>query len=733
MVKIAGDKALEAGAGDRLGFTEPAQVIASAIQRQPVDDGLVIGIEGRWGSGKSSLVNIVTDRLRREDNTPEIVAFKPWLIGDRNSLLLALFADLAIAVDAIETRSKKLPWWKRRKLKETGRKILKFAAKLDSVKSLEKTVLMGASNIAGTLLDSAKLMDGLLSASSLVKEKNEIRERIKNLTRRIVVIIDDVDRLEPAEVVEIMRLVRSVADFPNVIYVLCYDQAIVAHAIEAAAQVSDGQAYIEKIVQIAVPTPQPEAFGLRHWFRWEIGALMDAIDESSDERQRLTGVIDQEGGRYLATPRHVVKCLDSIRFLWPDLKGKIDLADLVWLHLVKVGNPKLYSWIEGYLREEAARLSGYAHITDEESRASFAAVGEALNAERRSFDEIYHRLKEFLPGIADGVDCLFDGKDARRIHAEMSDIAIADAKHGRRLASPDHYRLYFAFAQPAHALKETDAETMLAVLDASKSDAADLLMRWNDETNSSGRTKAEIMVSWFVEGKKLGKNSAFSAERAHTLLCVLADILDEMASAVRSFSDETEAWADGRRLMRLLLESMQVEAVERKKLLDEVFQGRALGWLTNILRRETFAHGRVAGHAPRGDEMLKANELDAVSASMIARYRSLSMKDWRALPQPLSALFAWYQAGGATTARACVARQIRTDAGLLDVLEIMRGESVSSSRGHFVILKKETLQYFMNYDEVRSRIARMAGNDQDVALQQRATLLDEHLEESAGW
>jgi len=61
---LSGDKALENSAEDRLGFAATAEAIAAAVLRQPVVDGLVIGVEGRWGSGKSSLVNMTVAALR---------------------------------------------------------------------------------------------------------------------------------------------------------------------------------------------------------------------------------------------------------------------------------------------------------------------------------------------------------------------------------------------------------------------------------------------------------------------------------------------------------------------------------------------------------------------------------------------------------------------------------------------------------------------------------------------
>jgi hypothetical protein len=156
-----------------------------------------------------------------------------------------------------------------------------------------------------------------------------------------------------------LRLVRSVVDLPNVIYLLCYDSGTLAHSIETAVGVKSGHSYLEKIVQLTAMVPWPEPFQLRQWFSDELHLIASVKDE--DELSRLKLVIDYEGGRQLRTPRSVVRALDAVRFLWPPLhEANADLADLVWLQLIKDGNSALYRWIEEYCGTAAALSLGTA-------------------------------------------------------------------------------------------------------------------------------------------------------------------------------------------------------------------------------------------------------------------------------------------------------------------------------------------------------------------------------------
>src|SRR5216683_7778819 len=88
---------------DRLGFAPVADHLAQVIIDQAAKDGLVFGIEGKWGSGKSTLVNFTIDALRLHVATPpEIIEFSPWLVGDRDALLQHLFGELAAAASRID-------------------------------------------------------------------------------------------------------------------------------------------------------------------------------------------------------------------------------------------------------------------------------------------------------------------------------------------------------------------------------------------------------------------------------------------------------------------------------------------------------------------------------------------------------------------------------------------------------------------------------------------------------
>ncbi|WP_095089650.1 KAP family P-loop NTPase fold protein [Mesorhizobium sophorae] len=455
---VRGDRALGAGDEDKLGFREVAKRIATSLVDRASEDGLVVGLEGAWGSGKSSLLFLVGDELSKLPlaTRPTVIHFRPWLIGNRDALITSLFTELSNQLDQVALAAGDATRISITKAKKAGKALRSFMSALskagEMVEVAGDVAGIGAVKYAGKGLKAAGGMAGTNAPPQLADLKDQLVTSLRELGHRFVVTIDDVDRLEPGEIMEILRLVRSVVDLPNVIYVLCYDSEVLAHSIQAAASVQNGRAFLEKIIQLTVMVPKPEAFQLRQWFAEALRQIGVAKDE--DERERLREVIDHEGGRQLRTPRSVVRALDSIRFFWPPLREiSADLADLVWLHLIKDGNPALYRWIEEYCGTAAALSLGTARVDEAEKSQQSAAV-EAAAGEHVFDNDLYrHSFSAQLAGVTPNFS---KSGPVFQLFERVDDRTRDEAIQSRRLASPDHYRLYFAMATPSHALRQSD-------------------------------------------------------------------------------------------------------------------------------------------------------------------------------------------------------------------------------------------------------------------------------------
>ncbi|MEM6462315.1 MAG: P-loop NTPase fold protein [Pseudomonadota bacterium] len=701
---IKGDRALYFGEEDKLGFREVAKQIANSLVDPASEDGLVIGVEGTWGSGKSSLLFLIIDELGKlpKDQLPTVIKFQPWLIGNRDTLITSLFRELSKQLDQIAFDAGNATRISAAKAKAAAEALRRFMSGLSKAGSAIEVA--GEASGLGPVKWFGKGVKALGEITGkrpvppqLSDLKDELVRSLRELGHRFIVTIDDVDRLEPAEVLEILRLVRSVVDLPNVIYLLCYDSEILAHSIEKAADVKDGQSYLEKIVQLTVMVPKPEPLQLRQWFTDELNLIASARDE--DELSRLQVVIDGEGARQLKTPRSVARTLDAVRFSWSRLQEeKADLADLVWLQLIKEGNPKLYRWIERYCATAAVISLGTARIEGSGKAKELASLLEAVADDH--FDDLNYRydFAERLPGVE--IDYSKVGGMFKLFECE-NDSDRKQALEKKRLASPDHYRLYFALAGPSHALTQDDITSFLTAAETDADQAGAVLLRLHDKQLVGSLTKADILLERI-------RNSAYEALepiQCEKLLISLSQIMDD---AYRRFPfDQFRAssiWHRAGRLIPLLLS--RLEQPRRTAATTAMFkEGAAIGWLTKLFRSETFAHGRH-GDSPRpsSDWLLTDDELDLITKLMLGRYQAMTASEVLGCPNPISLLFAWLQGGDEQGPRQLIELNIVSDEGLIETLERLSSTVESSDQGKSNVLKRNNLAPFMDFETVRNRI-----------------------------
>ncbi|MFD0847104.1 KAP family P-loop NTPase fold protein [Sphingosinicella xenopeptidilytica] len=719
--QLLGDAPLQADAFDAVGLREVAASVAAALAALRTDASLVIGIEGRWGSGKSSLLVEVERALVAVPaaHPHSLVHFRPWLVGNRDALLEQLFDDLERAIAGIEAAHGDTTRQTLVQARRAGKALRSFAA---GVKRAGSAVELAGDAAAFAPVKWAgkgvAWVGEWLGREPAVKSLDVLRARLetalKALDHRIIVTIDDIDRLEPTEMLEVLRLVRSVGDLPNILYLLCYDSEILAHGVRQAAQVENGQAYLEKIVQLTVPVPLPETFQLRHWF--EVALAGFAVPRDEDGASRLRSVIDFEGGRRLTTPRSVIRVLDALRFLWPTLdKAGADLADLVWLQLIKEGNPALYRWIEEYCATAAELSLGTARVEKEERAITLDALVARAGKEWFASLNYAYYFAEQLPGL----DLNYAQEGPRfNVHGRVAERERDRAIAGRRLASPDHYRLYFALAAPTHALQQADFDAFWAAAREGPEVVSQLLVAM--QVRPSGRVLSQ--ADMLLERIRGGELTAIDPSHAANILLGFADGLDAVYRA-RPFERfwVTGPWDRAERLVVPLL--ARLEDGLRTATVDAMFKGAALSWLTSLFRRETFAHGRFGDRPkPISERYFGETELDRIAATMRARYRALSLDAILGTVSPIDILFAWVQGGDTYETEhvaAFLAAETVGDCQFLRVLDVLRS-TVTTSDGQYKTLKLENLKPFLDVDLALERLRGLAGDTDRPDLAQHA-------------
>ncbi|MCV6547945.1 MAG: KAP family NTPase [Cohaesibacter sp.] len=727
---IDGDRAIECSGQDKLGFRDLAVQVANAVVARSTSEGLVVSIEGEWGSGKSSLLNLISSELERlpEENKPTTINFQPWLIGNRDALIAKLFDEVFKGLQLVASRRGDHKSANTEKAKKAIKALEKFVGVLSSTGSLFE-VAGDASAIApikwfGKMLKAlGKWVGRSKTEPKLSDLKSKLDKALRELDHRFVIIIDDLDRLEPREATEVLRLVRSVIDLPNIIYLLSYDGKILSHNIQQASGVEDGQAYLEKIVQLTIPVPQPEAFALRQWFADELQPFAPMTYE--DGRDRLKEVIDREGMKQLRTPRAVVRCLDAIRFVWPALEvHRLDISDIVWLQMVKVGNLSMYRWIEEYCLSAVGLNIGTARISRTSTQEQLTRLLEVGGSS--CFSDFTYRLffADQLPGIeAEYAD---DGDEFRLFEHDSDETRDANIRE-RRLASPDHSRLYFSLNTPSHVLDGEDYRSFWEVTSEGPIEAGKAFRVFNATSALGSLSQADILLERLI-GETRGP---LDSQQSSNFLLALSNVLDDAIKQdqygrfglITIFDRAT-------RLVPILLKALDEKL--RSKTINTMFsKGTSISWLTHLFRKETFAHGRYGDRVSHSSEWLFTDdELNIIGEVMLERYRNLSKAEYLQAKEPANLLFAWQQGGDDKGPSDFVKKCIATDEGLIEILESFTSTVSSSSSGVYLVLRRDNLSSFLNFDEAQARLVNLMNHP---SLGGRVKAIKEHIEAATNW
>ncbi|MBO6586781.1 MAG: hypothetical protein JJ953_11795 [Gracilimonas sp.] len=351
--KVITDLALEDPAQDKFGRDEFAKRVAKILIGKSTPDHLTVGIYGKWGDGKTSVINFIKYYLNEEHEGEALyIDFNPWRYKNEEHLLNSFFKQFAQGIS--------------HKLDKEGKKIAKtllaysglIVALAEPVTGLAMFSQLGGWDKIKDKFGKGKdfvndtdfspainsLEESLKNSESLEKQKKRISEQLSKTGKKHIVFIDDIDRLDSEEVQVLFGLLKVTADFDNVIYVLGFDPTIVSKALEPKYPDS-GRDFLDKIIQVPLNLPKVQRTDLYGEILYpglnEIIAN-NSIYVSEDENNDIVNSIQNGLEDKLNTPRIVKRYLNALTFSVPILKGEVRLHDLLMIEGLRICYPDIY-------------------------------------------------------------------------------------------------------------------------------------------------------------------------------------------------------------------------------------------------------------------------------------------------------------------------------------------------------------------------------------------------------
>jgi len=662
---VSNDSPIERPDDDRFALDPFAASLAKTLTDMSAPEGVVVAVSGPWGSGKSSAVNLIRHHLKPAIaiGDVQLVPFNPWWFAGADALTLSFFQELNRAIGP------SLPTKLRKSIALMGQGVSAAGAVAGAIASF------GSGPLGDLIAKGADLVGRASENRETVDEEHrKIADALKKQKKRFVVVIDDIDRLNPDDALTIFRLVKSVGRLPNVIYLLAFDRRI-AERIVSERFPSEGPGYLEKIVQRFFELPPPLVDTLRQ----QVVEVAVNVMGSPEERQitRFWNVFQDVVAPLIRTPRDVVRLTNHVATGWPAVAGNVDRADFLAISALELAEPDLYALI----RSNPDRLCGLRE-RDQGRRGDIGQeYDEFLGLDTRSERE-RQRLRVAMRRLFPRLDAVWgnlwqNGDTWRR---------------DRLIASAENFRSYFAFAV-------SDDVVPAEIIDAMVARADDVTFVEGELRGALGKQRRDGSTQ---AGLLLEELSVFAGDIEEAkvpglvaTLFRLADDLDVDADRGKGFM----AMANNRLRIHWILNRLvhdRFDQARRGEIYREAFETASLEWATD------FAERCLRYFAPPEEGERRSSDEPLVSEPVAEEFRAAALAKLRAAAEDgtlsvhsklVVILFAWRRLNGGDDAEIRTWTDATLDADPF-VIELARQ------------IPSESWSFGMGLDEMGDRVSR---------------------------
>lgn len=712
---LSADDPIKKLAEDRLGRADFARSLAEALAGWRGDQSLVVALYGAWGTGKSSIKNMALDAFTEMEEAvrPQVLEFNPWQFAGQAELFGAFFREIGTALgrepgrDAAALERQWRVYEARLKLGttiayalndlvSTGLVVIGAAGVATSFLGVSPSVWAGAISsvalAAGLLLKWPQAIAGPLAdlfrarseiISGVPEAKNEVADLLRKRRRPLVVILDDVDRLQPPEVRLMFQLLKANADLPRLVYFALFQDDMVAKSLQTHAQ--DGRDFLEKIVQVAFTVPVLQQSQVNK-------VLFEGLDEILEQEGMKKTFEEVRWGNlylgglqaYFTTLRRVHRYLASLRFHAGVLRRRgaleVNVLDLIALEALRLYEPTVYRQLhvsKRYLTERAERQSVIAPNEDEAKRVVTSLLADVPGDRKEGVQRI---LTELFPHIA----WVFGGSHYMVDWEEQWDRDL-------RVATGRFFDRYFLLALPEGDVSEAELAHVLEAVGDRARLAASL----------RGLAERGLLVKALERLEAYKEKVLF--EHAIPFVGALLDVGDEIPQE-RGGIFRIEPIMHASRIIYLFLK--QGPSPERGERLIEAVRTSPGFFLTaHRVQLEAEAHKKEKETATSTDAQLAELKRLAVEKIEAAAKDGRLLEHWGAL----RGLYVWRNFAGENAVKAWMAGGL-TPQNVIAFLRAAVQSVTSQGMGDYVArtrryIKLETVEDFVPADRVEALLS----------------------------
>jgi len=467
-----------------------------------IDEPIVYGVLGKWGEGKSSFMNLLFKNLEsnKKEKSKSIIKYKfnPWRYQSEDKLLVNFFSGLTKVINSDYSDDSK---------SSLIEKLKKYTSAILSGTSIEveNGFNLGWKSTVKTTYKFKDTLEKLGENKDVETLNDEIDEILKSHKFRIVIFLDDIDRLNKEELYLIFRLLKLIASFKNLTYIIALDDEMVAKAIykKYGDDITDGKNYLEKIINIPLTLPKIEPFDIKEELTKGLKLIFSKNKIDINEIS-VGGVHNYDSGtnRFLTeidgaeqlieTPRMLYRILNSFSINITALIQEVNYADLFWLEFLKLRYYKVYNYVKNnpgeFIRHGTfdAVFTDPEKIINEELLELFEGDND-LKKNSRKIQQVLERLFPLPKRKLETINAFLTELDES--YKVKEDNGLSEIE--RRINHSEFFKIYFNFHTKGR-VSNLEIEELLRLIYSQDNQAHEEFKTFISE-NHKGKFRYEII------------------------------------------------------------------------------------------------------------------------------------------------------------------------------------------------------------------------------------------------
>lgn len=555
------DEPLGANDPDDLGRQSFVETVVRRIElASRTDPSTVFGLVGPWGSGKSSVIAKVRAGLSADWAVGD---FTPWASGDSASMALEFVNTIAALFDA--------------KMEgETRQKIAHYAG---YVSPLLAGIPMVGQGVRGS---ADELLTALGSRPPWHQQFASLSKNIQSLNKRVLIVVDDVDRLGGDELLTLLRVVRLLGRFIGVHYLIAYDQQTVQDLLSSTGSVGRSAAFMEKIVQYPFEVPPVSQAASIRLLNEAIKTLLTMTGKQLSEQdlERATELVSVLAP-HVETPRAMGRFAEQLRSFAEHVNhAELDVLDYVAITWLRLASHEVWALLANWHGELA---SGKKH----------ESITTSVDISADDWEQRIARASPSAdaPSILRVLAFLFPGVDARGLGYHVA--------HERALSDSTYFGRYMLLALPEDDVSDELTRDVIEELSAGGSpvradelqriydgdtDVANLAVSRSAAARRTAATTSSVLLE-FLSGRLAARRddlSGFGAPRTALRAWIAREVAIGVSTGACTAVDVIKWFGEDESFLLVLLASRIPEFRDKAKQLAEGF---ATYWLAELKSR----------------------------------------------------------------------------------------------------------------------------------------------------